>query len=88
MKKKILIGLGFVGTAVLTAIIIFGFSYLKNYQTNLRLEGANMAVQTILSTVEKEGSVTFSGQDPKTGEKKSVKLVLEKPAAENSPAKK
>ena len=88
MKKKILLGLGFVGTAVLTAIVIFSFSYLKNYQESLRLEGANMAVKSILSVVEKEGSVTFNGQDPKTGEKKSVKLILEKPAAENPPAKK
>lgn len=88
MTKRLHIIIGLVVGILATAAIFFGVIFFKGYENALRLQGAQIAIQSIFATAEKEGNVVLQNTDQKTGEKKSVKLILEKPAAENPPAKK
>ena len=78
MKKHIgIILIGFFSGVFITALILLGISHLEVWKNEIKMEAVQMAINTIVNTAEKEGTISFERLNEK-GEKVVTKLNLEK----------
>lgn len=78
---KIKLSLVFIGlfTGVLSTVaVLFLLSFIQAKENALIMKGADLAIQQVITTVQKDGSISFQNTDAK-GNKTLIKLILETP---------
>ena len=76
MSKKFTVLITVVATAIITSLLFILFFYSQQWINNLKIEGAKMAIQSVIDAVKRDGVVSFQTTD-KDGKKIELKLKLE-----------